>query len=423
MSEDMLRKLECQKCHKELDFPRHQRRDFSEDVYRLKSGVKLPLLKHVGFCWTCNEFVWMERFPEQADILNRISKYREDIETFHGGDSWLGQPTCDFYRSVVEHKDEWLNFMASRSQPVCLSCGTYDVDPVSKELIENTVGDIGVQHGTCGGTIFGSFYKSPYPSIRESPRRRNSDAPLEFNEYSSRGHKFVHAELESIPEPPAIRPSIHYANPPLSKRLFDAAHSPTFTPREITADERAKRADIPQIIRRIANIGDWEIELINGAILWNRNRIPLASVAGLSWQTRRSEGEGWIRLRVENEVLEARWDIVKQLSEQNAAQQLVGMLLLELRSPIVEAIAQRLASGGHEHLGDAVLKKEGVQLKAQGLWRNKDFLCPWREVETEIDGATVSITCVSRRVAPVRVGLDVENAFALHFLPSRMFSR
>lgn len=217
--------------------------------------------------------------------------------------------------------------------------------------------------------------------------------------------------------------SAHHASPNPPELLLDAAGTHTFTPQPITADERAKRADLPLTVRRVVNIANWEIELIAGAILWNRNRIPLASVAGLSWQTRRSEGEGWIRLRVEDEVLEARWDVVKQLSEQNAAQQLVGMLLLELRSPIVEAIAQRLVSGGHEHLGDAVLTKEGVQLKAQGLWRNKDFLCPWREVETEIDGAAVSIKCVSRRVAPVRVGLNVENAFALHFLPSRMFSR
>lgn len=422
MSEDLLRKLECQKCLKWLHIPRHRRGDFSVDVYAVKSGVNLPLLKHVGFCRTCNEFVWMERFPLQADVQNIILKYREDIKKFHGGESWLGQPTCNFYLSVVEHKDEWLNLLASRSRPVCLSCGTYDADPVSEYLIKNVVGDIGVQHGICGGNIFGSFVKDP-SDIHICHSRFNRDAPLEFNEYSSQGHKLVLAKFEYIPLPPATRPSVHFANPLSSELLFDAAHSPTFAPRAITDDERAKRADIPQMVRRIANIGDWEIELIDGAILWNRNRIPLASVAGLSWQTSRSDGEGWIRLRVENEVLEARWDVKKQLSEQNEAQQLVGMLLLELRYPIVEAIAQRLANGGHEHLGDAVLKKEGLQLKAQGLWRNKDFLCPWREVETEIGGGTVSITCISRRVAPVRVGLDVENAFALHFLPSRMFSR
>ena len=72
---------------------------------------------------------------------------------------------------------------------MCLSCGTGDVDVVSNDQLEKTVGDINIQHGICGGRIFGSFYKSPYPSIRLSPRRRNWDAPIEFNEYSPRGHK------------------------------------------------------------------------------------------------------------------------------------------------------------------------------------------------------------------------------------------
>ncbi len=189
MSGDLIRKLECQECHKEFDIPRHQRGDFSEDVYSLRSGMRFPLFKQVGFCRTCNKFEWMERFPSHADVLSYVVSYQKDVEEFLGGDTWLGQPTCDFYSSVVENKAQWLSLLASRSRPVCLSCGTGDVDPVSHEQIEKTVGDIGIQHGTCGGRIFGSFYKSPYPSIRVSPDRRDRDAPIEFIEYSARGHK------------------------------------------------------------------------------------------------------------------------------------------------------------------------------------------------------------------------------------------
>lgn len=189
MSDDLIRKLECQKCLKELDIPRHQRGDFSEDVYVLRSGIKFPLFKQVGFCRTCNKFEWMERFPSHSDVLGKLAEFHKKIEAFQGGETWWGRPLYDFYSPIVRHKAEWLNLLASRNRPVCLSCGTGDVDVVSHDQLQKTVGDIDIQHGICGGRIFGSFYKSPYPSIRLSPRRRNWDAPIEFNEYSPRGHK------------------------------------------------------------------------------------------------------------------------------------------------------------------------------------------------------------------------------------------
>lgn len=225
---------------------------------------------------------------------------------------------------------------------------------------------------------------------------------------------------DEVPQSRPTRPSMHYANSFSSELLFDAACSYTLPTIPITNEERAKRAEILPTARRMANINGREVELIAGAILWNGSRIPLKTVTGLRWQTRRSEGEGWIRLRVDAAVFEVRWDVVEQPSTHNAAHQLVGMLLSELRSPIVEKICYRLAGGVHERFGDALITEEGVQLKAQGFWRSRYFLCSWKEVETAIDGASVLLTCVNRQVVPVRVGLDVENAFALHFLPSRM---
>jgi len=76
MSGDLIRKLECQECHKELDIPRHQRGDFSEDVYSLRSGMRFPLFKQVGFCRTCNKFEWMERFPSHSDVLSCAVSYK-----------------------------------------------------------------------------------------------------------------------------------------------------------------------------------------------------------------------------------------------------------------------------------------------------------------------------------------------------------
>ncbi len=207
MSDDLMRKLECEKCHEELSIPKHPRGDFSEDVYLLRSGVRIPLFKKVGICMSCNKFVWMERFPSHAAVLEQLAKFQKKIEDFRGGDTWWGQPLFNFYSEVVQHKAEWLNLLASRNHPVCLSCGSSDVDAASHEQLETTVGDTGIQHGVCGGRVFGSFYKSPFPSIRLSPTRRNWDAPIEFNEYSARGHKkgSLYYQMYSVMESEILR--------------------------------------------------------------------------------------------------------------------------------------------------------------------------------------------------------------------------
>ena len=270
------------------------------------------------------------------------------------------------------------------------------------------------------GWKFTATVCNPGLELVESPRFTENS--LSTDNVKNASNEELDSLIERALQSSTPGQSAHHAAPNPPELLLDAAGTNTFTPQPITADERAKRADLPLTVRRVVNIANWEIELIADAILWNENVIPFASVTGLSWQTHRSEDKGWIRLRVADEVFEAGWDAAEQPSAQSAAHQLVGMLLLELRSRIVEAIYQRLVNGACERFGDVVVTKEGVQLKAHGLWRNKDFLCPWRAVETEIDGGSVNITCANRRISPARVGLDLENAFALHFLPSRMFS-
>jgi hypothetical protein len=130
----------------------------------------------------------MEEFPTKSKIVGEIDSFRRQIEIFKSGDISCGKPAYDFYRVIIHNRHEWLSLHLSRNRPVCLSCGNDDVEPISQELVQTFVGDIGISHGVCGGRLIGSFYKSPYPNILLSPDRLDREAPIKFNEYSVRGH-------------------------------------------------------------------------------------------------------------------------------------------------------------------------------------------------------------------------------------------
>lgn len=189
MSDDLIRRVECEKCHKNFSIPKNQRGDFSHDVYKLRNGFVIPLFKHRGFCWRCDDFVWLEKLLSTDEIKNEIASLNEKIKRYINGDESIGSPTYDYFRSVVGLETTWIDFMASRDKPLCLSCGRDGVVLVSDKQIDLLTGDLSIQHPRCGGQIIGSFYKFDGAPAMINWRRYDPKAPLEFNEYSSRGHK------------------------------------------------------------------------------------------------------------------------------------------------------------------------------------------------------------------------------------------
>lgn len=189
MSDALIRRVECGQCHKNFSIPRKQRGDFSLDVYKLRNGLVLPLYKTHGFCCHCDDFVWIEKLLERNEIENEIAVMSEKIKKHENRDDPIGRPTYDHLRSVVNHEAPWIEFMESRDKPLCLVCGCDDVVPVTHEQLEVIKGGITAKHPRCGGEIIGSFYKYDTPQPLINWRRFNPEAILEFNEYSSRGHK------------------------------------------------------------------------------------------------------------------------------------------------------------------------------------------------------------------------------------------
>lgn len=228
-------------------------------------------------------------------------------------------------------------------------------------------------------------------------------------------------EVEAIVEaPPPLTLSIP-ANQDSASVRRDAIYGYSFAPTPLSANERATRADLHPPTRKYALIGGQEIEVVAGSILWDSARVPLESISGLCWKWHQ-KGSGWIRLRAGDLLFEANWDDAEQPSGGTNARKLVGILLSEIRQPIVDLIRNRLLGGACEPIGVALLERDGIRWTARGFFGPKTLLCTWGEVQTEIDNAAVLIKVTGRRFEPIRVGLDVENAFALHFLPARMLS-
>lgn len=262
---------------------------------------------------------------------------------------------------------------------------------------------------------------NPDLELVDHPRFSENPEDVEVVEDSSRVESVRWKnECRELPQGPSVSPAVR------SWTSDDSRVNPTYgyipTPQVLSAEERARRADIHLPRRKIATLGAQNVEVLADSIVWNSTRVAAGTVSGLCWRTDRETGRGWIRLRAGDQLFEAGWDNASQPDAETAARQLVGFLLSELRKPVVEAIRGKLLAGESERIGDVSLERSGLRLTARGLFGPKPLVCAWKNAQTEIEAAAVSIKPRGSRLTPVRVGLDVENAFALHFLPARMLA-
>jgi hypothetical protein len=194
--------------------------------------------------------------------------------------------------------------------------------------------------------------------------------------------------------------------------------------RTLSSEERARRVDADSFpaARKAVVLGDHKIEIADGHVGWDGARFRSADVDGLCWGVDQDTGRMWIKIRARDELAEAEWCPPDQADAEVVMRRLIGLLMSEVRQPIVSSIRKRLLGAGSERIGHVELARAGVWSLSQGLFSSKPSLCPWSEIHTEIERAAVSVKLGRGRRAPIRLGLDVENAFALHFLPGAMLS-
>jgi len=161
------------------------------------------------------------------------------------------------------------------------------------------------------------------------------------------------------------------------------------------------------------------------AVTFGKQSLPVADVRTLRWGITVSRsgaattnaftfavgGRG-------SNVLTLNWSTSKDLEASRALfNKFVDASFSYLMPRVLEMIRADLNSNQTIRIGAAPVSKNGITFTVEGWFSNKQELCPWHRLRSEIDTGEVVITDSSNSKCKIWLPLaTVDNAIALHFL-------
>lgn len=117
-------------------------------------------------------------------------------------------------------------------------------------------------------------------------------------------------------------------------------------------------------------------------------------------------------------VLSLSWKASQNIAKQRELfSSFVEAIMIYLLPSVVEKVSQKIKNGGTVFIGGIAVNKQGIILKSKGWFSEKDELCPWLSLNSEVSNGDLIITSKHNPKAKVSLTLGtIDNAWVLHWL-------